>query len=288
MKRILLRLFSLSLIICISFVVFLYVVSFFKTPQSDREWGEEFEKITTVEDTEQNTLILKNVRDWTYGDELVIGKNWLDLEVDPKTIKRVWFLTEPFSGWKAIGHTFLSFEFEDGTTLSFSIEARRDSAEGYAAIDGMFNEYELAYMWGTERDFTTRRLLFLDHPLRRFPLDVTPEMAETLFRSFVHETNELAKQPRFYNTLTENCTNTLAEIVNEMKPGTLPYNIAWNLPGYADLYLMDEGFIPKVNDSEERTRNTYDLTPRKAEIFSIATSSPKNFSRELDRMLGEE
>jgi hypothetical protein len=285
MKHSLLRWFLFSLILCICLGFFLYAVSFFKTPKSDREWGEEFAKITTVENTERNTLILKNVRDWTYGEKVVSSRNWLDLEVDPKTIKRVWFLTEPFSGWKAIGHTFLSFEFENGTTLSFSIEARRDSSEGYAAIDGMFNEYELAYMWGTERDFTTRRLLYLDHPLRRFPLEVSSEMAEILFRSFASGTNDLAEEPRFYNTLTENCTNTLAEIVNEMKPHTLPYNIAWNLPGYADLYLMDQRFIPIVNDSKDNTRDVYDLTPMKAEIAAIASTSPENFSRDLNKLL---
>jgi hypothetical protein len=286
MKRIA-QWFLISLSVCISLVLLLYLLSFFKTPQSDIEWGEEFAHITTIETTEQNTLKLSNVRDWTYGEGTIISKDWRTFEVDPKMITRVWFLTEPFSGWKAIGHTFLSFEFKDGTVLSFSIEARRDAAEGYAAIDGMFNEYELAYVWGTERDLLTRRLFYLDHPVRRFPLEITPEMAEALFRGFVAGTNELAEEPRFYNTLTENCTNTLAEIVNEMNPHTLPYNIAWNLPGFADLYLMDQKFISIVN-SKESTRNTYDLTSKKAEIAPIATSSPESFSRELSRMLGAE
>ena len=202
------------------------------------------------------------------------------MSVDPSTIVRTWFLVEPFSDIEAVGHTFLSFELEDGTVLSFSVEARREEAEEYSAVKGQFREYELAYQWGTERDFVTRRLIYLDHPLRLYPLTLTREQSKALFLSLAEETQTLAEHPRFYNTLTANCTNVLAKIVNRHYPGTLPYDIAWNLTGYADLYLMEQGLIENPISKEE-TIAVHDLTPFRMEIMKIATTSPVDFSRSI-------
>jgi len=88
----------------------------------------------------------------------------------------------------------------------------------------------------------------------------------------------LAEKPRFYNTLTENCTNALAYIVNDIVPRTLPYDISWQLTGYADLYLMKQGFITLTDNSKEATLEAYDLTMWKSEIQGEATENQKEFS----------
>ncbi|KND49203.1 MAG: putative membrane protein [Parcubacteria bacterium C7867-008] len=254
-------------------------------PRTDRNWSEEFSRTATATTLSNGHIALSNVRDWTYGNGTITSKEWRTVEVDPKAIKKVWFVTEPFSQWKAVGHTFLSFEFKDGTTLSFSIEARREAGEDYSAIRGLFKSYELSYQWGTERDFITRRMLYLDHPVRRYPLAITSTMSEALFRGSVNQTNELATRPRFYNTLTENCTNALAHIVNDLAPKTLPYNISWNLTGYADQYLMEQGFIKLVEGTQETTRNHFELTSYKDQVLKNATADPEDFSAFLDSLL---
>lgn len=286
MKRIL-RSVLICTVFCIGLLFILYALSLLRTPGEEKEWGDEFKKTATTENTEEGGTIIHNVRDWTYGNKEILTKDWKDVEVNGASIKKVWFLTEPFATSKAIAHTFLSFEFDDGTVLSFSIEARREARQGYSSVLGAFNEYELSYTWGTERDLVTRRLLYLQHPLQRYPLNISNDMAETLFRTMAADTNVLAEHPRFYNTLAENCTNTLAKIVNSIKPHTLPYNIAWNLPGYADLYLMDQGFISRIDNSDESTRKTYEITSHRAEVSAIATSSPQEFSATLNKMVGK-
>jgi hypothetical protein len=195
----------------------------------------------------------------------------------PSDVKRAWFLIEPFGGYEGIGHTFLSFEFEDGITLVFSVQARQERGEAYSAFRGLLNMYELAYQWGTERDFIARRLLYLDHELRMYPLEIDAADTERLLRSLLEETDALAAEPRFYNTLTANCTNMLAHIVNKHYPGKLPYDLAWNLTGYADLYLMDEGLI-SMEGSKEEARARASLTPHKAMIEALAEAGPSEFS----------
>lgn len=246
----------------------------------DRPWVEEQSKTATAEIADDE-IVIRNVRDWTYDATGPLSKDWVDLSINPSEVKRVWFIVAPFDSWKGIGHTFLSFEFNDGGTIAFSIEARREEGEKYEALAGAFRAYDLAYMWGTERDFITRRLVFQNQPLRMYPLSLPNGGEEALLRSLAEETNGLAAKPRFYNTLTANCTSLLASIVNTYYPGTLPRHYSWILTGYSDTYLMREGFIDLVDSSEARTQLRYDLTQYKESIGYAGTLDPYAFSKVL-------
>lgn len=245
------------------------------TPRNDLVWLPEQERTATAEVSD--TIILHNVRDWTYDENGPVTREWTDVVINPDDIETAWFLIEPFSAVKAIGHTFLSFTLKDGRSYSFSVEARRESDETYSALRGLFNEYELSYQWGTERDFVTRRLVFLQHPLRRYPLELNDGDAKRLFLSLVEETNALAATPRFYNSLSANCTNVLATIVNKHYRGRLMYDISWYLTGYADEYLMRENLIAQSGTVEE-TKAAHDLTQHRALIQENSTTSAALFS----------
>jgi len=256
-----------------------------KQPKEEGAWMPEQSRTATAY-ADGTMITLYNVRDWTYNEEQVLSDTWSDVTVDSTKITRTWFLIEPFSAIEAIGHTFLSFEFEDGTVLSFSVEAKREQGEEYSALKGQFREYELSYQWGTERDFVTRRLIYLDHPLRLYPLTLSQEDSQALFRSLAEETTALAEHPRFYNTLTANCTNVLAKIVNTHYPGTLPYDISWNLTGYADRYLMKEGLI-EMSGSQEHTQSLRDLTPHKETVRALSLTPAEAFSASIRTLLSE-
>lgn len=260
---------------------------FTMTPSADTSWIEDQSKTVTAE-IDENTITLHNVRDWTYDASGPLSKEWIDMTVDARKVKQVWFVIVPISSWKAISHTFLSFEFTDGRTLSFSIEARREDGEDYQPFLGTFRSYELGYLWGTERDFITRRLVYQDDPVRMYPLTLPEGGREALLRSLVEETNKLAATPRFYNTLTANCTNLLANIVNERFPKTLPSHYSWVLTGYSDTYLMREGFIEIVDTSETRTQARYDLTPYRESIGYAGTLDPIAFSDVIRLLLEPE
>jgi hypothetical protein len=256
-----------------------------QTPRADRNWSPEVSHTVTAT-IQGHKVVIHDLRDWTYGNSTILAQDWREVTVDPSQIVRVWFIIEPFSSWKAVGHTFLSFEFEDGSALSFSIEARREEGEKYSAIQGTFRKYELAYQWGTERDFVTRRLLYLSHPLRMYPLSISSSTAQAVFVEAIRQTNVLAAKPRFYNTLTDNCTNALAYMVNHIYPKALPLDTSWVFTGYSDRYLMHHGFIVQKGTAQE-TKDVYDLTSKRADVAQIATSSPALFSTELREILSK-
>ena len=55
-------------------------------------------------------------------------------------------------GNEAIAHTIISFGFDTGPRLAFSIEIRKEREEAYSTIAGFFKQYELAIVAADERD----------------------------------------------------------------------------------------------------------------------------------------
>lgn len=275
---------KLFAILLIAFVAGWYMLVGTKSPQSDLVWDDAASKqVSTV--TNGNLLTLYDLRDWTYASGTILSKEWAkETTVNTESLVGVWFLLEPFSEWQAVGHTYLTFEFQDGNNISFSVEARRESHEDYSALKGTFRNYELSYTWGTERDLLTRRLLYLQHPLRMYPLNLEPEVQKQLLLSLAAQTNFLKEQPRFYNTLTANCTSILAKEVNRAYPNSIPYHISWNLPGYSDTFLMKEGHITMRGNIDE-TIARYDLSQYRKEVADVATSSPAIFSESVRLLL---
>lgn len=271
------------LCIVVVFIVLIVVYLCLQTPRADREWISYLSRTSTTEETE-NGVRITNVLDWDYNIGSVSEEKWIDeIVIDPKNIVSVWFIVEPFYAYDLVGHTYLSFELEDGSAYAFSIEARREVGEGYSSRRGLFNQYELAYIWGTERDFVTRRALMLEHPQRMYRLAVSRDDAAAIFKTFADATNELANKPRFYNTLTSNCTNELAHSINDRYPNSIPYSITWNLPGNSDIFLLRKGFIEKTGTIEEM-RKKAELIQHQEMIHTIAQLTPKEFSEELRQL----
>lgn len=241
-----------------------------RQPSNDRPWSDELAKTASASFARDGTVVLKNVRDFTYGDTTTVSETWLaEVPLDPAKITRAWFVLEPFGWWKAVGHTYLTFEFKDGSAYSFSIEARRQKGQSYSALLGMFNRYELAYTWGTERDFLTRRVLYLGHPVYMYPVKISAKEAQAVFKALLTRTNDIAAHPRFYNTVTANCTNVLADIVNGIKPGAIPRDITWYLPGHSDHFLASIGYLAVPGDFET-ARESYRVSAHRGEMLKHA------------------
>ena len=56
-----------------------------------------------------------------------------------------------------VGHTFLSFMFEDAPPLSISIEARQEEGEGYDPLGSLFKQFELIYVVGRHGGFAAHQ-----------------------------------------------------------------------------------------------------------------------------------
>ena len=244
---------QIIMVIVIIFVIRLVL----KRPSNDRDWKPDVGRLPYAE-INGDKLLLKNVRNTRYGNpgeayEVV----WEDRSYDLNKLKRLWFMVEPFhSKIKAIAHTFLSFEFEDGF-LALSIEARQAKAERYTIIKGLLREFELIYSFGDERDLIARRTNYLEHDVHLYPLITPPNQVRDVLLRTLEIANDLTKQPRFYNSVTDNCTSRLRELANDVRPGSFPaLLLADFLPGVSDEVLFDKGWIAsKLPLDELRTKH---------------------------------
>ncbi len=218
-----------------------------KSPRDDRDWKEQFSNVAVFHETSADRYSLAHMRDYQFSTAGAATPAWRAADLEAANIEEMWFFIEPFPDNPLFAHSFLSFVFEDETgarqTVSVSIEARMEERERYSPLAGVLRNYELMYVWSTERDILTRIAVGLDHTVYAYRLKLEQDQMRRLFTYFVRRTNELAERPRFYNTLHSNCTNELAKAVNEAFPKALPWNRSWVFTGRSAAWLYDLGFI---------------------------------------------
>jgi uncharacterized protein DUF4105 len=96
-----------------------------------------------------------------------------------------------------VGHTFLSFIFDDAPPLSISIETRPEMGEGFAPIASMFKQFELIYVVGDERDLVRVRTNYRKETVYLYRLNASAADARRLLLVYLARINELADRPEF-------------------------------------------------------------------------------------------
>lgn len=231
-------------VLLILVVVVIVIYDSLKKPSLNRNWNED-SKILPELTISSSTISIKHIRDWRYKRGEVVSKRYYDETFDLNKIKSARLEFNPFGAWEGVGHSFLVFDFEDGKSVSVSIEARREVGEEYQAIKkGLFNEYEVWYAFGSSEDFKTRRAIYNNEDLYEYPLLISTTTVKGLFVDLSTTAHSLETKPAFYNTVSSNCTNLLADSANRVNKGSIPWNISRLFTGYADNQLYDLGLIP--------------------------------------------
>lgn len=230
-----------------------------KRPSNDRPWRTDFAELARAEFAGER-VTLHNVRNIHYDAPGTPYKGvWETREYDVSKLTRVWFVVESFSKLEVVAHTLLSFEFNDGQYLAFSAEARLLDGERYGIARGLFNNFELQYTFGDERDFILRRTNYQDHDVYLYPLTLTPAEVQTMLRDILHEANILYEKPRFYNSAFCNCTGLLGVHANHARPGALAW---WRpeqvMPGLSDRLLYRKGWMDTTLPFEQ-IREVYNV-----------------------------
>ena len=230
------------LIIVLASLTALLIFVSYKKPVMDRDWQDD-SKILPTFSISTSTIEIKNLRDWRYEKDKVVSKNYYSETFDIKNLSKAYLLFNPFGQWDGVGHSFFVFEFNDGKTVSVSIEARKEIGEDYGVFKGVLNEYEVWYAFGSAADFLTNRAIYHDEDLYMYPLLIPTEIAQGLFVDLSNQTHKLETEPGFYNTITSNCTNLLADSANRVKKGSVPFHYSRLFTGYIDNQLYDLGYI---------------------------------------------
>ena len=176
---------------------------------------------------------------------------YYDKTFDLDKLTSVDFIVVPFNETPSLGHTMLSFGFDDEDYLAVSVEIRRERGEEFSPIKGFFQQYELMYVVADERDVIQKRVNCDLSDVYLYRSTATPEQARTLFKDVMRRVNKLAREPEFYDTLTNNCTTNIRNHINHLKPDEVPYDYRVLLPGYSDRLAYDLGLIERHGSYEE-------------------------------------
>ena len=220
-------------------------------PRNDRVWADDVSHLLSGE-VRGDHVTLHNVRDFTWRAEDDYDARWDTREYDLSKLATADAVLSYWSG-EAIAHAMLSFGFEDGRHVVFSMEIRREKGEAFSEVGGFFKQFELVLIAADERDIIRVRTNVRGEDDYLFPLRMPPEAMRSLFVSYVDAANRLVREPRFYNTITSNCTTIVYRMARRIDAG-LPMDIRLLLTGYLPGYLMDNGALDSRMPVEEWRR----------------------------------
>lgn len=222
-------------------------------------WQEPLAVLSTA-DFNGNLVTIHKIRDFTYNtNDQVVKANYYDQTFDLTTVSRVWYITDPFKGFGAAAHTFLSFEFSDGKYLSITIEARKVKGQNYNLFAGVLNTYPLMYIAASERDTILRRANDLNDQVYMYPVKLSQaENGGKLLDAMLLTMNDLTVHPRWYNSIWSNCTSNIANEINRISPGRLPkFSFQFVLTGYADALALKAGLLDTTLPLDQARQKFY-------------------------------
>lgn len=185
-------------------------------PRADRDWAPDVARIVTGT-VQGNHVTLHDIRAFRWRDRDHAAEHWHSRSFDLDRLTEVDLFTSVWDNPR-IAHLLLSFGFTDGARVVFSVEIRRERGEAFSKIGGFFRQFELALIAADEDDIVKLRTNHRREEVRRFALRLTPDQARRLFLGYVALGNDLAARPRWYNTLTANCTTVVWQLARMVHP----------------------------------------------------------------------
>jgi hypothetical protein len=239
----------------IAIVLFLGVVAWWITirPSHDRPWRLEVAVMPRAF-IDGDHVRLTGVRNFDYRTRNDFTVHYEEREVLLSHLTGLDFYVSYFMPGP-VGHTFLSFIFDNAPPLSISIETRPEVGESFAPVASLFKQFELIYVVGDEHDLVGVRANYRHEAVYLYHLNTSPDDARRLLLVYLARINELADRPEFYHLLTNSCTINIVRYANAAgRVGRL--DVRHLLNGLIDGYLYYSGRIDTTLPFEELRRRS--------------------------------
>jgi hypothetical protein len=209
-------------------------------PSNEREWQPDLAKLAYA-DTAGRQVTLHNIRNCSYRTETDFDVRHYDKTLDLEQLRTV-DLYMVYWGSPHMAHTIVSFGFEGGDYVCFSIETRKEKGESYSAVKGLFRQFELIYVVADERDVVRLRTNYRKgEEAYLFRLNATAIQARDLFQTYLNRINSLKGRPEWYNAITQNCTTGIR--TQRAASDRAPWDWRMLVNGHGDELLYARGAI---------------------------------------------
>jgi Domain of unknown function (DUF4105) len=232
-------------------------------PSNDRVWADELAR-AAVAQVDGSRVTLQNVRNFDWRSRTDYTQRWETRRYDLRRLISVDMIMSHWMG-PMIAHMLISFGFDDGEHLAFSVEVRRERNESFSEIGGFFKQFELTIIAADERDAVRVRTNVRREEAYLYRLRLPVSAMRSLFLGYVEEINALVRAPRFYNTITVNCTTLIYHMMKRIV-GYLPLSYRLLLSGYLPAYVYGVGGLdPRYSLQELQMQGRITLRARQAD-----------------------
>lgn len=242
------------------------------TPDPNQDWAPEHARVPVVK-IEGDQVHVANVRNFTWRSRTEYTEGFYDRVYDLNAIRSIYYLVVPLPTIDGVAHVFVCFGFADGQHVAVSVEGRRVKDRPYQVIPSLFNQYQLIYVIGDERDVVGVRGAVWKLPVRFYPATSTQERKRALFIDMMRRAHDLEESPEYYNLITNNCMNNITDHLRTLGYRPLPPDWQLLLTGFSDRAAFDLGYIDTDLTFEQARRafriDEWMLTAPLDESFSL-------------------
>jgi hypothetical protein len=211
-------------------------------PTNDRTWADDVARIATGS-IDGNRVTMHNVRNFDWRSNEDYTQRWETRSYDLDRLESVDLIMSYWRG-PAIAHMLVSFGFDAGSHVVFSVEIRREKGEAFSEIGGFFKQFELSIIAADEEDIIRVRTNIRGEDAYLYRVQMPRAAMRSLFMGYVDQANRLVTTPRFYNTITVNCTTLVYHMMKRIV-GHLPFDYRVVFTGYLPEYVYQVGGLDR-------------------------------------------
>lgn len=249
-------------------------------PNDHANWAPDVARQVTGS-LDGNMLTLTNMRGFEWRSDGNFTERWSTRTFDLNKLRTLDLFVSYWAG-PEIAHTIMSFGFEGDNYIAWSIEVRRLRGGEYSPIADLFKSSPLVLIAADERDIIRLRTNIRHEDVQLYRLGAPPEKARRLLLEYVADANRLAKSPRFYNSITTNCTTTIVKMMRAVGD-TMPFNWRFIVNGYLPDYAYQRGALDtrtplpvlKALAHIDKSADMADSSPDFSRLIRVNVPSPQ-------------